>query len=194
MYALLAAPSATTPLGATLFANKRSASFRVWAPNASAVQVLVQPNSASAQSSFALKTDTGNPAYWSADIDGVAPGHLYQFSVQNKGGDAFDPGGLPLLRADPCARQATSSDPKLPTVVIDPADFQFQASFNTPQFQNFIMYQAHVGSFAGKNDGLPVITDANGSTASFSDFSTKLDYIRSLNFNAVQLRSCTLHQ
>ena len=186
MYALLAAPSATTPLGATLFANKRSASFRVWAPNASAVQVLVQPNSASAQSSFALKTDTGNPAYWSADIDGVAPGHLYQFSVQNKGGDAFDPGGLPLLRADPCARQATSSDPKLPTVVIDPADFQFQASFNTPQFQNFIMYQAHVGSFAGKNDGLPVITDANGSTASFSDFSTKLDYIRSLNFNAVQ--------
>ena len=36
MYALLSTPSATTPLGATLFANKTSASFRVWAPNASA--------------------------------------------------------------------------------------------------------------------------------------------------------------
>ena len=186
MYALLSAPSATTPLGATLFANKTSASFRVWAPNASAVLVLVQPNSASPQSSFALKPDAANPAYWSADISGVAAGHLYQFSVQNKGGDPFDPGGLPLLRADPCARQVTSSDPKLPVVVVDPSVYQFQAPFSTPQFQNFIIYQAHVGSFAGKNDGLPVITDTNGYTASFADFSAKLDYIRSMNFNAVQ--------
>lgn len=186
MYALLSAPSATTPLGATLFANKTSASFRVWAPNASAVLVLLQPDSSSPQASFALQPDAANPAYWSADVSGVAAGHLYQFSVQNKGGDPFDPGGLPLLRADPCARQVASSDPKLPVLVVDPSDYQFQAPFSTPQFQNFIIYQAHVGSLAGKNDGLAVITDANGSTASFADFSTKLDYIRSMNFNAVQ--------
>jgi 1,4-alpha-glucan branching enzyme len=71
-------------------------------------------------------------------------------------------------------------------VVVDPSVYQFQAPFSTPQFQNFIIYQAHVGSFAGKNDGLPVITDTNGYTASFADFSAKLDYIRSMNFNAVQ--------
>jgi 1,4-alpha-glucan branching enzyme len=90
------------------------------------------------------------------------------------------------LRADPCGRQVTSSDPKLPALVVDPSVFSFQAPFNTPQFQNFILYQAHVGSFAGKSDGLPVITDQNGSTASFPDVQTKLDYIRSMNFNAVQ--------
>ncbi len=187
MYTILSAPGTrTTALGATLLANKTSASFRVWAPHASGVTVLLQPASSTPQSSFTLQPDVANSPYWSADIDGVAAGHLYQFAIQNKGGDPFDPGGLPLLRADPCARQVTSSDPKLPAIVVDPATFQFQSPFQTPQFQNFIIYQSQVGSFAGKNDGLTVITDVNGSTASFSDCGTKLDYIRSLNFNAIQ--------
>jgi 1,4-alpha-glucan branching enzyme len=80
MYTILAAPSATTALGATLLANKTSAGFRVWAPNASAVLLLIQAGSSSPQASFALQPDAANPAYWSADIDGVAAGHLYQFS------------------------------------------------------------------------------------------------------------------
>ncbi|MGA2135817.1 MAG: alpha-amylase family glycosyl hydrolase [Bryobacteraceae bacterium] len=186
MYNLVAAPSSTTSLGANLSADLASVSFRVWAPNASAVTVLLQPDGSSPQSSFALQPDAANNAYWSADISGAAAGHLYQFSVQNKGGDVFDPGGLPLLRTDPCARQVTSSDPKLPALIVNPSTYTFQAPFSTPQFQNFILYQAHVGSFAGKSDGLPVSTDTNGSTATFADVGTKLDYIRSLNFNAVQ--------
>jgi 1,4-alpha-glucan branching enzyme len=147
---------------------------------------MLQPNAATPQSTFMLRPDTANPAYWSADISGVTAGHLYQFAIQNRGGDRFDPGGLPLLRADPCARQVTSSDPKLPATVVNPGTYQFRYPFNTPPFHNFIIYQAHVGSFAGKSDGLPVTTDKNGSTATFADFGTKLDYIRSLNFNAVQ--------
>jgi 1,4-alpha-glucan branching enzyme len=186
MYALVSAPSNSTALGANLPDDKASASFRVWAPYASGVTVMLQPDTATAQVSFPLQPDAANPAYWSADISGVAAGNLYQFSVQNRGGDAFDPGGLPLLRTDPCARQATSSDPKIPAVIVDPSTYTFQAPFVTPQFQNFIVYQAHIGSFAGKDDGLPVVTDADGSTATFADFGTKLDYIRSLNFNAVQ--------
>jgi 1,4-alpha-glucan branching enzyme len=124
--------------------------------------------------------------YWSADIAGAAAGHLYQYAVQNRGGDQFDPGGLPLLRADPCARQVASSDPKLPCVISDPDSYTFNAPFQTPTFQNFIIYQAHVGSFAGRNDGIVVTTDADGGTANFSQFGTKLDYIRSMNFNAIQ--------
>jgi 1,4-alpha-glucan branching enzyme len=186
MYALVSAPSTASGIGARLPAGRSSACFRVWAPNASAVSVYLQPDPSQPQSVFGLQPDAGNPAYWSADIAGVAAGHLYQFSVQNRGGDPFDPGGLPLLRTDPCARQVTSSDPKLPALVVDPSTYRFQAPFDTPQFQNFIVYQAHIGSFAGKSDGLPVISDVNGSTASFADFRTKLDYIRSLNFNAVQ--------
>ena len=186
MYSVLSAPSATSDLGAKLSADHSFISFRVWAPNASAVLVLLQPDSLSAQTALALKPDAANRSYWSADITRVAVGHLYQFSIQNKGGDTFNPGGLPLLRADPCARQVLSSDPKAATPVTNPAAYRFKATFDTPQFQNFILYQAHVGSFAGRGDGLPVLSDANGSTASFDDCATKLDYIRSMNFNAIQ--------
>jgi 1,4-alpha-glucan branching enzyme len=186
MYVVLSSPSATRTLGAALFTDKSGSSFRVWAPYASSANVLLQPNPATAAVSFPLAQDASDSAYWSADIRGVAAGHLYQFSIQNRGGDKYDPGGLPLLRTDPCARQVASSDPRLPAIVTDPGNYNFRATFQTPAFENFIIYQAHVGSFAGRNDGILVTADSNGATASFSQFETKLDYIRSMNFNAVQ--------
>jgi 1,4-alpha-glucan branching enzyme len=185
-YALAAAPSATAALGVTLLPAGAGASFRLWAPYASAVNVMLSMPGGGAASSFALARDMANPAYWSCDIHGAAATDLYQFSVQNRGGDRYDPGGLPLLRTDPCARAVTSSDPKLPAIIIHPAGFNFAAPFNTPAFEDFIIYQAHVGSFAGRSDGIPVAQDANGGTATFSQFQTKLDYIRSMGFNAVQ--------
>jgi 1,4-alpha-glucan branching enzyme len=186
MYRLMSSPSTTTGIGAHLFRDRSGSSFRLWAPFASSVNLLLQPNTATAQVSFALSRDVGAYGYWSADIAGVAAGDLYQYAVQNRGGDQFDPGGLPLLRADPCALQVTSSDPKRPSLISDPDSYNFVAEFQTPPFQNFIIYQAHVGSFAGRNDGIKVTTDAEGGTASFSQFAAKLDYIRALNFNAVQ--------
>jgi 1,4-alpha-glucan branching enzyme len=186
MYSIAAVPSKTKTLGATLLPDKSGSSFRVWAPNASAVQVMLQPNSPTPAVSLALAQDAGNPAYWSVDIADAVAGHLYQFAIQNRGGDKYDPGGLPLLRADPCARQVTSSDPKLPSLISDPAIYKFTAPFQTPAFQDFIVYQAHVGSFAGRNDGIVGASDKNGETASFLQVESKLDYIRSMNFNAVQ--------
>jgi 1,4-alpha-glucan branching enzyme len=146
----------------------------------------LQPDPGAAPVSLELASDGDNSVYWSADITGVAPGHLYQFAIQNRGGDQYDAGGLPLLRADPCARQVSSSDPKLPTIVVDPSSYTFSAPFQTPRFEDFIIYQAHVGSFAGRNANQQVVTDRNGGTANFSQFEAKLDYIRSMRFNAVQ--------
>jgi 1,4-alpha-glucan branching enzyme len=186
MYAVVSSPSKTKALGAALFPDKSGTSFRVWAPNASSVKVLLQPDSATPAAPLALAQDAGNSAYWSVDIADAVAGHLYQFAIQNRGGDKYDPGGLPLLRADSCARQVTSSDPKLPTLIADPAIYKFTAPFQTPAFQDFIVYQSHVGSFAGRNDGIVAAADKNGETASFSQVESKLDYIRSMNFNAVQ--------
>lgn len=186
MYVVVSSPSKTKALGAVLFPDKSGSSFRVWAPYASAVKVMLQPNSATPAVSLALAQDAGNPAYWSVDVLDAVAGHLYQFAIQNRGGDKYDPGGLPLLRADPCARQVTSSDPKLPSLIGDPAIYKFTAPFQTPAFQDFIVYQAHVGSFAGRNDGMVAASDENGQTASFSQVESKLDYVRSMNFNAVQ--------
>jgi 1,4-alpha-glucan branching enzyme len=186
IYAVTAAPSGTTELGVHLLPGGAGASFRVWAPNASAVNVLLRPLNANPIQRFPLSRDAANQAYWSVDISGVSVGHLYQFEITNRGGDRYDPGGLPFLCADPCARQVTSSDPTLPTIVVDPTTFAFTSPFRTPSFENFIIYQAHVGSFAGRDDGICVYTDSNGGTARFDQFELKLDYIRSMNFNAVQ--------
>jgi 1,4-alpha-glucan branching enzyme len=150
------------------------------------VEVRLAPSSTSSITTRALAPDAANPTYWSADIADVAAGHVYQLAITNRGGDPFDPDGLPVLHVDPCARQVTSSDPSLPALVVDPATFAFTAPFQTPTFQNFIMYQAHVGSFAGRGDGVAVYTDGNGGTARFTDVEAKLDYIRAMNFNAVQ--------
>src|SRR5579864_4818003 len=164
MYRLVNSPSKAAALGTKLFPDKSGSSFRVWAPFASTVTLLIQPDPATAQVELALARDLAAPAYWSADIAGAVAGHLYQYKIQNRGGDPFDPGGLPLLRADPCARQVTSSDTKLPCIIVDPGSYAFTAPFQTPAFQDFIIYQTHVGSFAGRNDGIAVTTDADGGT------------------------------
>ena len=188
MYAITAAPSTkTTAVGATLFPDQTGASFRVWAPYANSVAVRLAPTDGEPVQVFPLAHDGDDAAYWSADVSDVAAGHCYQFAITNRGGDAYDPGGLPLLRADPCARQVLTSDPKQPCVVADPGAYAFAAPFRTPAFQDFIIYQAHVGSFAGRGDGLTVYEDADGGTARFDQLEAKLDYIRGLQFNAVQL-------
>jgi 1,4-alpha-glucan branching enzyme len=49
---------------------------------------------------------------------------------------------------------------------------------------DLILYQVHVGSFAGYGDNVPVGPDR---VATFRQFIHKLDYIRGLGFNAIAL-------
>ena len=186
IYQVTSTVSETTTLGVNLFPDKSGASFRVWAPNAKSVNVWLTPTSVLPYQTFPLGQDVTNQAYWSVDISGVNTGHLYQFEITNRGGDQYNPGGLPFLRVDPCARQVTTLDSTQPALVVDPTMFAFTSTFRTPSFENFIIYQAHVGSYAGRGDGMTVYTDSDGGTARFDQFESKLDYIRSMNFNAVQ--------
>src|SRR6266700_4776683 len=186
MYAIISAPASNTLSGVSLFPDGSGASFRVWAPNALSVSVRLKAVDNDPFVSLPLTPDTLNPTYWSASISNVAAGHYYQFELVNRGGDTYNPGRLPFLRTDPCARQVTSSDPTLPALVVDPTPFAFVAPFRTPSFENFIIYQAHIGSFAGRNDGLAVFVDPNGGTANFAQCEEKLDYISSMHFNAIQ--------
>ena len=186
MYTIKSGISGSQDLGATLLPDKSGASFRVWAPYAGAVKVLVAPAEDQPPLVVSLAADPASPGYWSVDVEGVAAGHLYQFQITNRGGDRYDPGGLPFARVDPCARQVTSSDPSQPAVVVDPTTFVYTAPFQTPAFADYIIYQAHVGSFVGRGDGIAVYRDANGGTASFDQFESKLDYVRGMNFNAIQ--------
>lgn len=178
-YAVLPGPSApTSGMGANLRGSR--ASFRVWAPNASRVLLRLRPDGAAAYTDIDLQRDVGNGAYWSADVDSVAVGHRYRFRMTNSGTGADNPGGI-FEHVDPYARDVESSAGSADGFVVNPA-FSFP-SFITPRFENFIIYQLHAGSFAGRNDGVSVLNF----TAKFLDVVNKLSRIQDVGFNAIQL-------
>jgi 1,4-alpha-glucan branching enzyme len=186
MYALAQSPStATAALGPFLLPDKSSISFRVWAPNASSVLIFVGPPGATPPNSFALASDpAAGIGYWSGVVSGVSVGDQYYFSITNNGIGKYNPGGPAFFKTDPCARAVESSDPWVPSLIND-TDYDF-SPFATPAFEDLIIYQSHVGSFSGRNDGLPTTLDAQGWTSTFANFKAKLGYIKSMNFNAVQ--------
>jgi len=155
--------------------------FRVWAPNASAVQVILNDPKTGPTFNLAPEPGTGN---WSADQIEAVAGDKYQYIITNMGGPDNN-NSQPWYRADARSLQVENSDPSAMSYVVDPEIFTTKRNapaFTTPAFDNFLIYQFHVGSFAGLNDGISVPLD----TATFVDVIAKLDYIRSLGFNAIE--------
>jgi 1,4-alpha-glucan branching enzyme len=54
------------------------------------------------------------------------------------------------------------------------------APFDTPRFEDFIIYQFHVGTFAGRGDQF------NKAWSTFQDVESKFSYIREMGFNCIQ--------
>ncbi|HET8563100.1 MAG TPA: 1,4-alpha-glucan branching protein, partial [Candidatus Binatia bacterium] len=159
-------------LGARLENN--GAHFRVWAPNADQAFVAYD-NHWDRLTGFEL---TRNGEYFNGFIPGAAVGTRYKF--------IFVENGHEVWRIDPAARDTTHSglgDPANGGVVVNRA-FNWPP-FRTPRFEDLIIYQLHVGTFAGMNDHFAAIVQ-NG-TAKIDFIESKLDYIKDLGFNAVQL-------
>jgi 1,4-alpha-glucan branching enzyme len=154
--------------------------FRVWAPHAEAVRVLLQRGhewrAGVPQQTHSLSKSADG--YFSGIITQVRAGDLYRFEI-----DSF---GTTSQRLDPAARDVVNSaltrhdnGSNNAGVVVDNKPYPW-VPFQTPSFENFLIYQFHVGSFAGRHDHL------NKPIATFADVETKLPYIRELGFNAVQ--------
>jgi 1,4-alpha-glucan branching enzyme len=156
--------------------------FRVWAPHATAVSVVIQDGP------YWERTDrtTEHPLvrcgdYWSATVARARADQLYRFRIRCSDGSVIE-------QIDPAARDVISSaltrggDPDNHNGAVMLSDEAFPwAPFVTPRFENFIIYQLHVGSFAGRGDGLEKVG------ATFGDVEGKLPYIREMGFNCVQL-------
>jgi 1,4-alpha-glucan branching enzyme len=148
-----------------------SCGFRVWAPNASSVHVT---------GSFCAWRENEHPlareggGYWATRTRGVGAGEPYRFIIQN---------GSQHWRVDAYARDvAQDVDGNLNGIVVDRT--ATWSAFSTPRFDDLILYQLHVGSFAGHGDGVDVKSyGAAGWTATCDDIISKLDYIRSMGFN-----------
>lgn len=164
-------------MGANLHADG-VCSFRVWAPHASAVEVV---GSFTEWAEHALSLASEGNGYWSADVVGAGPDLPYKFRIQNRGGSPHNPGHQ-VWRVDPYARDVQNSGEEANGFIIDPS-FRF-SPFRTPAFSDFILYELHVGSFCGFGDGIDVGDDH---IATVRDLVSKLGYIRELGFNAVAL-------
>src|SRR5262245_759092 len=154
--------------------------FRVWAPHADAVKVLVQDGPYWESGDEIRVVDLQRDAdYWSATLSGVTAWKMYRFQITN-GSEVFetlDPAARDVLsselaRSDPTSRNAS---------IVPDDDLVTWTPFDTPRFENFIVYQLHVGSFAGRND------DVDATWGTFHAVERKLGYIREMGFSCIQL-------
>ncbi|MCJ7603689.1 MAG: alpha-amylase family glycosyl hydrolase [Desulfobulbaceae bacterium] len=180
--------------GATLAENGYF--FRVWAPHASEVQLIGNFNALYNNGALGvhyLTKDTDD--YWFGFVPGAAAGNLYKYALLNPGGP--DNNGGWIYRLDPLCKDSKHSynggslneQASLSynaSIIVDPT--YAWAPFNSPSYNDYIIYQLHIGSFAGMNDGLSMAGHGgDGKVAWLSDVETKLQYIRDMGFNAIEL-------
>jgi 1,4-alpha-glucan branching enzyme len=159
------APRPTPPLGAT--PGRAGATFRVWAPFAEAVAVKVNDGQ---PVSLKQEDEKGRPedAVWAGTVPGARAGDRYRYVMRNNGktGESIDPR----------ARRLTGGDCGTWGVIVDTG--APRPPFRVPAFSRLVIYELHIGTFhvpAGKRTG------------TFVDAVAKLDYLKDLGVNAVEV-------
>ena len=171
--------TATTPMGATLLSGQGlpgpGATFRAWAPRASAVYLNGVFNGAprTGQTSDLLLAKDVN-GYWSGFVAEAADGDTYIFYVVGAGSSG--------IKRDPYAREL-ANDPTAPfpicNAIIRSANAYpwHDAGFRTPDFADMVVYQLHIGTYAPA---------APGWASTFLDVVTRIEHLVALGVNVVQ--------
>ena len=142
--------------------------FRVWAPHAEAVFVTGTFDDWAGDRHALARDANGKSGTWSADVEGVAAGAEYRFTIRTPTGD--------LSRMDPYARQVTHSVGN--AVVYDPAAFDWgDHAFQMPSRDDLVIYELHIGTFAAGDDR----------RGDFDRAIQRLPYLRELGISAVQV-------
>lgn len=171
-----------TPMGANLAPG--GATFRVWAPNAIEVHILL----ARSDHSLLEKQHEFQPTiesrlfpilngHWAGFVPGVHDGDHYRFYLVGR--------AQPYVR-DPYARELEFHHwPDVDGIVRSAASYPWHdREFRTPEFRDFVIYQFHFGTWFGTNaQGNDV---RNQRVAKFLDAVAKIPYLASLGVNAVQ--------
>jgi 1,4-alpha-glucan branching enzyme len=152
----------------------------VWAPHASDVAVALQDGERWDRAAPTTTRDLigGHGGYWSATVPEAAPGRLYRFRITTEDGRV-------LWRLDAAARDVLSSELTRSheggnASLVPDAGPQAWAPFRPPRFENFLIYQFHVGTFAGRGD------EHRTAWATFEQVESKLGYIKELGFTCVE--------
>ncbi len=159
------AQSARPGVGATFYqdGSGTGVTFRVWAPNATSVDVTGDFNGWQRGTRL---VDEGN-GHWSLDVPAAGPGQEYKYVVNDT-----------LWRKDPRGREVTDGGN---SVIVDPDAFDWQGDAFTPPWKNdTVIYELHIGSFFDP--------DPDDSTvATFDDAIARLDYLADLGVNCIDV-------
>jgi len=157
------------PPGATLV-NGGAAVFKVWAPDVASASVRGAFNN---WNTLAM-TKTGE--WFTARGLNVTDRSEYKFYFPTR---TTDGGYAP----DPIAR-AFNAAGGYNSIVENPFRYTWtDTSWTTPPLERMVIYQLHVGTFAGLND--PVGTTPNPSR--FADVTARVAHLKALGVNAIQL-------
>ncbi len=159
---------AQIPMGGTLVPG--GATFRVWAPRASAVYICGNFNAWPKNAGIPLRQIGGG--HWAGFVAGLKEGDQYLFYVNGLGSRGY--------KRDPRARELTPTPafPDSNCVLRDPSLFPWHnTGFRPPAFNDLVVYQLHVGTFS--------IATGNPN-GRFLDVVSKLPYLASLGVNAIE--------
>ncbi len=156
-------------------ASGTGVTFRVWAPYAASVFVPGDFNSWSTSATPLAKELTNGiwTGVWSADVSSASTGDQYKYYITYSGG------GTPFYKHDPRSRLVTSSGTAKGAndIIYDPSAFNWTGdSLTPPQLNDLFVYELHAGTFY-----------TNGSPSKFIAATNKLDYLKSLGVNAVEV-------
>src|SRR3954463_1429327 len=148
-----------TPMGANLVTG--GATFRVWAPRATAVHVVGDFNAWARDAASALVKNSDDR--WTGFIPGAQDGHKYKFHVAGTGTQG--------LKRDPYARELTHQWPDPDCVLRSASSFPWQdGNWKAPDFRDLIVYQFHIGTWFGP--------DRENRVAKFLDVLQRIEYLR----------------
>ena len=153
-----AAPSTRPGMGAIPYNG--GTTFRVWAPNASAVYVTGNFNG---WSTTANPLSSEGNGLWSADVSGASVHQQYKYVINNNG---------VFWRTDPRARDVVDSRGN---GIIVSSDFSW-TPFTPPSWNDMVIYEMHIGTFTG-----------GGDVGTWQTAVARLDHLQSLGVNAVEI-------
>ncbi len=141
-------------------------SFRVWAPNASAVSVVGEFNDWKPDAHPLEKRERG---VWERVVPEAKTGQQYQFHLEN--------GEQRLTKNDPYAREIHHGTGK--GVIYDDATFQWKSPDNVlPNWNEMVLYEIHIGTFRAA---------AGRKVGTFDGVIEQLPYLKSLGITALEI-------
>lgn len=146
--------------------HKEGVFFRVWAPDVLEVSVVGDFNGWSKEKNKLIHEGDG---YWGANIPEAKVGQQYKFHLktQNYG---------ELEKNDPYAREVTNSAGN--SVIYDPSFEWSDEGFQTPSWNNMVIYEMHVGTFNVKEQNKP---------GDFYGVKERLPYLKALGVNVIEI-------